>query len=185
MGKIKDDFYCNNFDVWSIINKKKQEMEDEEAHKKAIALVIQKNKDYEKFTKKRSKYLIKYVHQCNTKTELASSLRIMGFKTIPAYWNVQMRKNFLVWFIQYKYAKFYPKSVLEYEFGKRQPNLTKEEDQYKIGVCIPKELVEFFDTLGELFMENFNNNENTNKQWRLKNYWNEEISNWDLAVGGY
>jgi len=180
--EIKDKFYCNNFDVWSIIYKKKQDMEDEEAHKKTIALIIQKNKDLEQWNKQRREYKFKYVSRCNNKTELATSLRIMGFKTIPAYWDVQMRKNFLNWFIQYKFCKFYPKSLREWEFGGRKPNLNNEEDQYKMEVNIPFEMVNYFDTLGHLYMENYNWNENKNAQWRLKNYWDVSTSIMELGV---
>ena len=196
--EIKNSFYFNNFDVWEIIRSKAKEMEDKETLD-----IINAKKEWDRL-KRIASYEVRY---SNSLTSLADMIRNEGFKCVPSYWDVYIRREFLLAWVNYKHARNLPILCLM-EFKKNhqyepinghgfQFDIYNDSHRSEMDISCPSGLIPYFEAV---FKDNhigitqlrsfYPNNKRGSPILRLKDYFKknspriEDVNHlyWDVCL---
>jgi hypothetical protein len=105
--QIKDDFYCNHFDVWNIINDYKVEYDKELNLKKWKSGMV---KEVKKLQRSYDDNVIPYDVNDSPygKKYWGKVMRHYGFKNVPSFWMPYQRECFITEWIHYKHLMNHP-----------------------------------------------------------------------------
>jgi hypothetical protein len=107
--QIKDDFFCNNFDVWNKIKDYKVEYDKELILKKWKSGMVNEVKNLRN-NPHQSTY-----DNVNGKRYWAKIMRHYGFKNVPSFWMAYQRECFMTEWIHYKHLMNHPNRPYQYD----------------------------------------------------------------------